>query len=129
MNYCAYGEQYSKATDLWTTLDWDPQGTTGSGRCCNGACGQGIRKTNGKFLHYKVIAGSNDRAVKGPHRLKQLWKIPQPLTEEIIEALGPPTDGRDTIVDLFSGGRSWEKAVMAKGYNYVSVDITAVEAA
>jgi hypothetical protein len=129
VNYCAYGEEYSKATDLWTSLNWAPVGTTGNGRCCNGACGQGVRRKNGKFRHLKVIAGENDRAVKGPHKLKKLWEIPKPLTWEVMEALGPPTDGRDVIVDLFSGGRSWKEAVMAKGYHYISIDITALETA
>jgi hypothetical protein len=129
VNYCAFGAEYAKATDFWTTLAWEPKGSTGNGKCCGGKCGQGVRKSNGRFLHTKVIAGASDRSVKGPHRLKQLWKSPEKLTPEVVELLGPPKDGRDVIIDLYSGGRSWEKAVIAKGYHYISVDITAMETA
>ena len=129
VNYCAFGAEYAKATDFWTTLAWEPKGSTGNGKCCGGKCGQGVRKSNGRFLHTKVIAGASDRSVKGPHRLKQLWKIPEKLTQEVVELLGPPKDGRDVIIDLYSGGRSWEKAVITKGYHYISVDTTAMETA
>jgi len=127
VNYCAFGEEYSKATDLWTSFEWDPIGTTGNGRCCNGKCGMGKRTRRGRFRHHKVIAGKSDRSVKGPHRLKQIWKIPPPLTQEVMIALGPANSPKQVIIDLFSGGQSWKDTVIAAGYHYVSVDILAAE--
>ena len=127
VNYCAYGFDYSKATDIWTSLKtWEPAGRTGNGRCNLGACGRGTRGRNGRFRHRQVIAGSADRAVKGPNKKKQLWRLPGDLTAEWLAALGPPQPGKDVIVDVFAGGESWRAAVEAAGYRYVAVDITAL---
>jgi len=127
VNYCAYGFDYSKATDIWTSLKtWKPAGRTGNGRCNLGACGRGTRGRNGRFRHRQVIAGSADRAVKGPNKKKQLWRLPGDLTAEWLAALGPPQPGKDVIVDVFAGGESWRAAVEAAGYRYVAVDITAL---
>ena len=125
-NYCAYGKEYAKATDWWTSLAWTPKGSTGNGRCCNGACGQGQRKQRtGKFNHHKVIGGASDRAIKGPNKLKQLWEIPQPLIHEVMQVVGPAKFEGEIFMDLFSGGQSWKEEVMAKGYHYVSLDLSA----
>ena len=73
-----------------------------------------------------MIAGPADRAIKGPDKKKQLWRLPEDLTTEWLTALGPPQPGKDGIVDVFAGGESWRAAVDAAGYRYVAVDITAL---
>lgn len=46
VDYCAYGFQYRKSTDIWTSLThWSPEGATGSGRC-ELSCGQGKWQLN-----------------------------------------------------------------------------------
>ena len=56
---------------------------------------------------------------------KELWKLPQALTHVFIAQLPDPgTCGEEMVVlDLFSGGEGWRRAVEATGYIYVPVDI------
>ena len=57
--------------------------------------------------------------------MKQLWAIPQPLIQEVMQVVGPAQFEGQIFIDLFSGGQSWREEVMAKGYHYVSVDLSA----
>ena len=130
VNYCAYGEPYSKATDFWSSMsEWQPQGTTGNGRCNDGACQQGVRKRNKKFAHKVVIGGPSNRRLKkveGKTYKQQIWKIPEPLTIEYMRHFKKKhgKEGQKRVVfDLFSGGESWRRAVEAAGFIYVPVDL------
>ena len=132
VDYCAYGKPYRKSTDIWTSFEWEPKGSTGNGKCCNGKCNQGTKNAKGKFRHRKVVAGENDRRVEGPHAKKQLWSIPQHLMEELLPQ---PTDTEPIdcaqpkyVFDLFSRGESWRKLVESQGYIYVPVDIKTLTA-
>ena len=34
VHYCAFGHKYHKPTNIWTNMvEWEPTGTTGTGRC------------------------------------------------------------------------------------------------
>ena len=69
VNYCAYGFDYSKATDIWTSLKtWEPTGRTGNGRCNLGACGRGITRKE-----RQIQAQTSDRRASRPsnQRAKQ----------------------------------------------------------
>jgi hypothetical protein len=127
INYCAYGLKYTKLTDLWTTQKkWNPRGATGNGRCNDGACRQGWRnKRTHRWNHTERIGGPSHLQPKGPNVLKELWKLPQALTHEFISQLPDPgtCDEKMVVLDLFSGGESWRRAVEAAGYIYVPVDI------
>ena len=127
INYCAFGLKYQKVTDLWTTQkEWNPRGATGNGRCNDGACRQGHRNARTRrWNHTQRIGGPGHLQPKGPNVLKELWKLPQALTHEFIAQLPDPgtCDEKMVVLDLFSGGESWRRAVEAAGYIYVPVDI------
>ena len=118
--YCAYGYRYMKPTHIWTTLrNWRPEGITGNGKC-GGKCGQGERHQQEKrqtFRHWEQIAGTNDRLPAGGK--KQIWSLPELLTEEIMNALSTsqPAIEKKYVIDLFAGGESW------RGYVYIPVDL------
>jgi hypothetical protein len=152
VDYCAYDKPYRKMTDLWTSFDWNPSGNTGNGRCNNGKCGMGSESKEGRFKHRVVIAGENERRLKGKKQKEQLWSLPKKLTEELLCAVqeqqnqsapavpapavhtqtaahsGPHTVPRSNpsphiIIDLFSGGESWRETVETAGFRYVPVNI------
>ena len=141
VDYCAYGKPYRKATDLWTSFEWMPKGSTGNGRCNNGQCGMGEESKAGRFKHKVVIAGENARRLGGKHQKKQLWSLPKTLTEELLCAVqekqqSAVSDSQSTVpvteqcpttqrvvIDLFSGGESWREVVESKGFRYIPVDI------
>ena len=99
-----------------------------------------------------VIAGENERRLKGTKVKQQLWSLPKLLTTEILAACvasrghecqkriqrrllterqrAYSTD-RETlndrpmyVIDLFSGGESWRTTVEGMGLVYVPVDIS-----
>ena len=84
VDYCAYGKQYRKSTDIWTSFDWTPNGSTGNGKCNNGQCGMGTENAKGRFMHHLCIAGASGRQLKGKNVKKQLWSVPNDLTLEVM---------------------------------------------
>jgi hypothetical protein len=90
-----------------------------------GSCGKGTRNKNGKFKHRIVIAGENERRLRGKNVKKQLWSIPKRLCEELMQQMKQENedDGRDVFIDLFSGGESWREIVEQNGYIYIPVDL------
>ena len=56
---------------------------------------------------------------------KQIWSLPELLTEEIMNALSAsqPAAEKKYVIDLFAGGESWRKSVEAAGYVYIPVDL------
>ena len=86
VDYCSYGKPYGKSTDLWSTFDFKPQGLTGNGKCNNGCSKQGKNNEKGRFKHTVVIAGGNERRLKGTKVKQQVWSLPKLLTTEILAA-------------------------------------------
>ena len=62
------------------------RGLTGNGKCNNGCCKQGKISEKGRFKHTVVIAGENERRLKGTKVKQQLWSLPKLLTTEILAA-------------------------------------------
>ena len=63
----------------------------------------------------------------GKDQLLQKWQIPHKLCEEVV-AKFTPVEGKDVIIDFFSGGESYRRAVEAAGYLYIPVDLITMEA-
>ena len=119
MDYCAFDMPYKKSTDLWTSLkDWNPSGSTGNGRCNDGHCKQGMRKSNGHWNHRQRIGGPAHLQPKGPNVKKLLWRLPQKLTHEFTEQLKQTQKNGEqkVVIDFFSGGESWKTAMEEAGY-------------
>ena len=123
MDYCVFGHDYQKPTDFWHSFgaSWQPAGCTGDGKC-HQKCGKGRTKANGRFEHLKRHAGPAGTGVTGADQMLQKWAIPHKLCEEVVQQL-EPRDGKDVVLDLFSGGESYRAAVEAAGLIYVPVDI------
>ena len=126
MNYCVFDHDYKKPTDVWYSFatDWQPAGCTGDGKC-HQKCGKGRIKANGRFQHWKRHAGPAGSGVTGTDQMLQKWQIPHKLCAEVVQQLRP-REGKDVVLDLFSGGESYRAAVEAAGYIYVPVDIATV---
>ena len=90
VHYCAYQHPYHKPTHFWTNLtmdQWQPQGTTGSGRC-EGRCEGGRLSQAGKWEHVFKIAQGSWQAVGGKGRKAYKNMIPRTLHLEILRAAG-----------------------------------------
>ena len=124
VDFCAFGHEFKKPTDVWTNLHtWQPTGRTGTGRC-EQRCGQGAISASGRFKHFKGLAQEPIRGPrgKGANRLKN--SIPQALSREWIVALQDGvTVQQNTIIDLCAGYQSLKPVALAMGFNYVAVDI------
>jgi hypothetical protein len=98
VDYCAYwskeerkgGRGCRKHTAIWTDVAWDPQGTTGSGRC-RARCECGWRE-NGSWVHSKV---------EDLKRSSLKSRVPEALVAEWLEAA--QEQGA-------TSGRSWQTA-------------------
>jgi len=64
VDLCACQHPFRKPTDLWTNLDWAPQGTMGDGRC-HQRCGQGSHTNSGTFKHNFALGQEDCRKPKG----------------------------------------------------------------
>lgn len=126
-DYCAFAHEFQKPTDLWHSFgqSWQPKGTTGDGKC-HQKCGAGRYKASGKYAHYKRHAGAAGTGVTGKNQLLQKWRIPDMLCEEVVAKL-TPVEGQDVVLDLYSGGESYRRAVEAAGYTYIAVDLVTME--
>ena len=47
----------------------------------------GSESKEGRFKHRVVIAGENERRLKGKKQKEQLWSLPKKLTEELLCAV------------------------------------------
>ena len=88
VDYCAYEGVYKKPTNLWTNLDWKPQGTQGcqEGRCSN-ACRGGSWGQRGRWVHKFKIAQGSWEAAGGPGRRAMKEEVPAMLHREMLENL------------------------------------------
>ena len=122
-DYCVFDHDYQKPTDLWHSFDaeWQPKGCTGDGKC-HRKCGKGRYLSSGSWKHYKRHAGPAGSGVTGKDQMLQKWQIPHKLCEEVIQQV-KQVEGKDVVLDLFSGGESYRKSVEAAGYIYVPIDL------
>lgn len=127
-DYCVHDHDYQKPTDLWHSFgaDWQPKGITGDGKC-HQKCGKGKYKANGKFSHHRRHAGPAGSGVTGTDQMLQKWEIPHNLCAEVIAQMCSTDHKGDVILDLFSGGESYRKAVEAAGCIYVPIDLKTLE--
>ena len=114
VHYYAFGGDFYKPTNIWTTLDWEPKGSTGNGKC---AC----VKEHDKEKHEYVIGGPTDRRMPGPAYKQKVWAMPKLLREELMDAFRLKQPGKKYVIDLFAGGT----LEAAAGYTYIPVDIRA----
>ena len=124
VDYCVFDHPYQKPTDLWHSFGegYQPAGVTGDGQCHH-KCGKGRTKANGRFQHWKRHAGPAGTGVTGADQMIQKWQIPHNLCTEVVAALKEKEHQGDVIIDLFSGGESYRKAVEDAGFVYVPVDL------
>ena len=125
VDYCAFDHDYQKPTDFWHSFgeEYQAKGITEDGKC-HQKCGKGRYKANGRFAHWKRHAGPTGSGVSGPEQMLQKWQIPHNLCAEVIQEAAKKGNSEQTVVlDLFSGGESYRKAVEAAGYTYVPVDL------
>jgi hypothetical protein len=86
VDYCAYGHLYQKMTNIWTNIDWVPQGNTLNGRCNNGKCGMGPPKASGKFQHWHALGQSSTREKSGKGRGARRIMVPRLLHREMLRS-------------------------------------------
>ena len=94
VNYCQYSHIFAKATNVWTTVGWEPKGSSGTGLCraetgyCSSKTGF-IKEDTGRWNHYNVIAGEHSRSIKGSVLVKDELqnRVPAKLLTEILVAL------------------------------------------
>ena len=126
IDYCVFDHDYQKPTDFWHSFGarWQPAGCTGDGKC-HQKCGKGRTKANGRFEHWRRHAGpaGSGIGVTGADQMLQNCAIPHELCEEVVQQL-QPSEGKDVVLDLFSGGESYRAAVEAAGLICVPVDIS-----
>ena len=113
---------YKKSTDIWTSLkDWQSAEKIGKGtypgRCNDGMCRQGMRKSNGHWNHKESIGGPAKLQLKGPNVKKMLWRLPQLLTHEFTEQLRQTQTNSDQkiVIDFFLRGRKLEGSSRGSG--------------
>ena len=80
VDYCSYGHWYQKTTNV----DWSPCGSTGNGRCNNGECGMGPRKSKGRFQHTYALGQCSSRERGGRGRKARRIMVPGLLHQEMI---------------------------------------------
>ena len=128
VDYCAFGAEVKKCTDIWTNFEWSPTGSTGDGRCRQSCMSGKWTFHKGKrptFRHPEVIAGRNDRRPTGPYAK---CRIPAALHREILLAAMEQhcakgsQAGRTVVLDLFAGSTSLGSVAQELGYDYVAVD-------
>ena len=124
VDYCVFDHPYQKPTDLWHSFGggYQPAGLTGDGQC-HQKCGKGRKKANGRFQHWRRHAGPAGTGVTGSDQMIQKWQIPHNLCVEVVAELKKKAHQGDVIIDLFSGGESYRKAVEEAGFVYVPVDL------
>lgn len=130
IDYCAYGADVKKATDIWTNFQWNPAGSTGDG-CCHRRCSTGrwVKGTDGvkRFRHPEVIAGGNSQRPMGPFAKP---RIPTALHQDLLLSVAAHPrkrrstnmENRTVILDMFAGSTSLGRVATEMGYDYVAVD-------
>ena len=130
IEYCAFGAEVKKATDIWTSFDWSPVGITGDG-CCHRRCSTGrwVKGKDGKkyFRHPKVIAGDIAQRPTGPFAKS---RVPAALHHDLLlatvahhsTAKTSNMSQRTVVLDLFAGSTSLEQVPTEMGYDYIAVD-------
>ena len=97
VDYCAYEGDYKKPTNLWTNLaDWQPRGTTNTGRC-GGKCKMGFKGKGGRWNHFFTLAQGSKEARGGMGRRARKEQVPRMLHQELLYHWGQIED--------FLGGR------------------------
>jgi 8-oxo-dGTP pyrophosphatase MutT (NUDIX family) len=124
VDLCAFAWPFRKTTNLWVHgFKWNPQGTTGTGRC-EEKCGQGATDPlTRRFRHYMALAVDPQRGPRGAGSTSKTCGIPNMLITEILQALKETKqlEGK-VVIDLCAGFQSIRKAVLAAGARYVAVD-------
>ena len=86
VDYCAYGSQYKKPTNIWTNIaQWRPRGDTDCG-LCRSRCRSGYRTPHNRWQHVCKIAGPESRVDKRDGRRARREMVPQRLHDEICAA-------------------------------------------
>ena len=120
VHYCAFGHVVKKPTNIWSNIQWSPQGNTGDG-LCHGKCGAGkVSDITGKYVHFKAIGQEPSRECG----VQVKNSIPSSLLEELISpVVSLKLAGQDTIIDLCAGYQSLRPIAIKYGFNYIAVDI------
>jgi hypothetical protein len=123
---CAFVWPFKKTTNLWVDLgfDWQPEGTTGDGRCGE-RCGQGRQDPITKrFRHFMALAVDPQRGPRGTNAVKMTCGIPEKLIIELLKAVNEVETIEDKVVlDLCAGFQSLREQVTKMGAKYVAVDV------
>jgi len=82
VNYCAWRHIYNKATNVWTSTGWEPEGFTGDGRC-GGKCGLGMW-INGSYRHFWTIGQESWGLARGEEQEELKILVPGAMHEEIL---------------------------------------------
>ena len=124
LDLCAFIWPFKKTANLWVGgFNWEPKGTTGTGRC-EGRCGQGaLDPLTKRFRHFMALAVDPQRGPRGEGATKMTCGIPHRLIMEILAAFKEQRQLKGKIVlDLCAGFQSIRKAVLEAGAGYVAVD-------
>ena len=99
VDLCSFVWPFRKTTNLWVNgFDWEPTGTTGTGRC-EAECGQGEKdQRTKKFRHFMALAVDPQRGARGAGATKMTCGIPDMLIEEILRAVRNQVDLKRKVV-------------------------------
>ena len=127
IDYCAFGGQHKKTTDLWhSLLGYHWTGLTGSGRCQQ-RCPDGKYVTDKygrtRWVHPKALGWHSDMAPHGHDRHQQTCAVPRQVGAEFLAEVQRRQGGRDVVIDLFAGYESLAEECTQRGLTYVAVDI------
>ena len=113
-----------KPMSYWTNdTDYQPQGTTGNGKCNKGECGLGYYH-EGRFNHYGRLAREPEFGPKGEGVARQKNSLPELWMYEVLQSALEKADTSKTVfIDLCAGWQSWKPICEEFGLTYVAVDI------
>ena len=128
VDYCAYGADWMKPTNWWTSLmGWLPRGLTGNG-LCGRKCAAGAWKSNksGVRVYYHKVGLARDPkiGIRGKGSRRKLNSIPEVLHSEIMdEVVRCKKPQQHVVIDLCAGYGSLKDVAEQKGFKYIAVDI------
>ena len=125
IDLCSYAWPFKKTTNLWIEgFKFEPEGSTGDGRC-NNRCDQcSWDPLTKRFKHYMALAVDPGRGTRGVGAAQMTCGMPQMLIEEILAAVDETEKLSDRVVlDLCAGFQSWAPVAKKFGCKYIAIDV------
>ena len=106
---------------LTNMADYQPTGTTGNGRCCNGKCGMTSKEWKGhegKLARDPLLGPRGTGAKRKKNSLPPMW-----IKEFLTHSLKSARPEQRIVIDLCAGWQSLAPVCAQLGLDYIAVDI------